>query len=233
MNDTAKPLADSSERIGGPIPAALVSLTLLLALPAWAGVPTITVTTVQDVQDGDVSSIASLLASPGPDGQISYREAVAAAENSGGGAEIVFSVSGTTFFVVEPPVLAGGGIAIRGGGAITFEGSQLANGESGILITSANNVIDGLTIVNFPDSGVKINGPLATDNIIRGCRIGTDGRRLFPLQPYGISINGGATRNEIGGVNEGDGKKSEDQSHGCPSRRRGAVVSGFDHPASI
>jgi hypothetical protein len=53
----------------------------------------VTVSTLNDVVDGNVASIATLMASPGPDGKISLREAIAAAAPSGD--VIDFSVTGT------------------------------------------------------------------------------------------------------------------------------------------
>ena len=58
-------------------------------LVTWQGLlATITVTTTNDTLDGDISSPGNLAKTPGPDGNISLREAIIAANNSVGGDEI-------------------------------------------------------------------------------------------------------------------------------------------------
>jgi hypothetical protein len=53
---------------------------------------TLTVNTTSDVADGDTSSIAALIANPGPDGKISLREAITAANNTAGADQISFNI---------------------------------------------------------------------------------------------------------------------------------------------
>ena len=53
----------------------------------------VSVTTTLDVIDGDTSSIDNLIANPGPDGFISLREAIIAANNTSGSDIISFALS--------------------------------------------------------------------------------------------------------------------------------------------
>lgn len=72
------------------VPAALPPAELLESRRLLAGV---TVTTADDLNDGDTSSIANLLANPGPSG-ISLREAIAAANNTPGADVVNFNIPG-------------------------------------------------------------------------------------------------------------------------------------------
>ena len=70
------------------LPMALL-VCLLVALGTAHGAPdTVTVTTTTDEVNGDTSSIANLISTPGGDG-ISLREAVIAANNTAGMDEII------------------------------------------------------------------------------------------------------------------------------------------------
>ncbi|MEX0744915.1 MAG: DUF4347 domain-containing protein, partial [Phycisphaeraceae bacterium] len=67
----------------------------LHAQELWSGVlATVTVTTTADLLDGNTSSIAALLATPGADGKISLREAIIAT-NSTAGADTISLAAGT------------------------------------------------------------------------------------------------------------------------------------------
>ena len=70
-------------------------LALVLVLPpaghtAWAA--TVIVNSTTDVNDGDTSSIANLIANPGLDDVISLREAMLAANNTPGSDTINFNI---------------------------------------------------------------------------------------------------------------------------------------------
>src|SRR5665647_283260 len=73
----------------------------LFAVPVLAlmGTPcagaTVTVTSTTDISDGDTSSISALIAAPGPDGVISLREAITAANNTPGADTINFNIAGS------------------------------------------------------------------------------------------------------------------------------------------
>ncbi len=165
------------------------------------------VDTLSDISDGNTVSINALLASPGADGRISLREAIIAANNSAGSNTIDFNVNGTISVSSQLPALndASGGTIIRGAGAITLSGRNLTGkgekaNESGLVISAAENVIEGLTIVEFPLNGLLIQGITAHDNSVINCRIGTDGTNARGNGVHGIHITGGAYDNVIGGL---------------------------------
>ena len=163
----------------------IIILVFLLSLlpggqPTHAA--TVSVTTTFDVNDGDTSSIDNLIAVPGPDGEISLREAIIAANNTSGPDTIGFELPDDDWhydglsgvWTITPnqalPPLSGGGTSING---YTQEGASEATADSpaslvveisglivlannGINITSAENVIRGLVINNFPMNGIAI-----------------------------------------------------------------------------
>lgn len=168
-----------------------------------ADTDTAEVSTLTDVSDANTSSPAHLIAHPGADGVISLREAIAAANNRAGADTISFSVSGViTVNNSGLPSLndSNGGTIIIGGGAIVIEGGNLGGSIAGLQIASADNELNGLTIINFPGNGVGIAGATATGNTVVGCLIGTDGTTPQGNGGHGLEISGGATDNIIGGV---------------------------------
>jgi len=80
-----------------------------------------------------------------------------------------------------------------------FEAAGLSNG---ITITSAQNIIRGLTLVNFYDDAVLISGPNAAANQVAGCYLGPDADGAAAVQPsyYGVELRAGAHDNLIGGA---------------------------------
>ncbi|HPO13404.1 MAG TPA: hypothetical protein PLI09_08165 [Candidatus Hydrogenedentes bacterium] len=164
----------------------------------------VVVTTLSDVQDGDTSSIAALTATPGPDGEISLREAMQAAVNSAGSDFISFEsgLTGTIMLTGQLPALwdANGGTEIQGEDRITLDGAEMPGlSQPCISIISSGNVISDLTIVNCPDAGIYISGEQATDNHVKGCIIGTDAANSPGLGcATGVTLGDGAKQNWIG-----------------------------------
>ena len=128
------------------------------------------VTNINDVNNGDASSIANLVASDGGDG-ISLREAILAANatlNVGGPDYIYFNIAGAGPHIINlssalpaitSPVIIGassepdfGGtpvLVLNGGGTIA-DGIQLYGGSGG-------STIRGLVIQNFTQDGIDIS----------------------------------------------------------------------------
>ena len=132
------------------------------------------VNTLGDASDGNTSSFARLLASPGADGLVSLREAITAANTMAGENVIGFSVEG--IIVVESPLPAledsSGGLTIDGGEVLAIDGGALEDAGSGLVLYSGNNRIAGLGLYRFPEHGVVLSGASASGNVIVNCRIG-------------------------------------------------------------
>jgi hypothetical protein len=93
---------------------------------------------------------------------------------------------------------------LDGGSTITLDGSLLESSGSGITVQTNNCVIANLTIVNFPSDGIVFGENTAVDNVVRGCRIGTDGVAAMGNRRDGIRISRGAGSNLIGGSDPAD-----------------------------
>ena len=165
-------------------------------------------------------------------GVITLRAALEEANAHAGADTILFSTSGSITPAIPLPALSdpSGATTIDGGGAITLDGSMLPteyNYASCIYVQSANNVIRGLIIVRFPyGGGIVLSGASATGNMIRACRIGTDGNAALPNLGRGITIDGGSN-NTIGGTTTGDGNIiSGNEGYGIYIEGSGNVIQG-------
>lgn len=156
------------------------------------------VTTTADENDGDPAADPA-----GPDGQLSLREAIAAANANGNGI-IQFNIDGPagSVFTIMPkstlPTL-GSSILIDGttqrafnGGIIELSGAALSEGD-GIDIDGANSGVRGLVINNFQSgSAISILSDAYNDFVDQNL-IGTDTTGLaLAAQPnyYGITVTG-------------------------------------------
>ena len=144
---------------------------MALSTPTWAA--SAVVDTLSDLLDGDVTSLTTLAATPGPDGKVSLREAITAANNTSGSDEITFSVIGTIEVLSELPALsdASGNVIIHGAGAITLRNNSGLSTVDGLVVASSANDVRGLTIRGFA-SGIHIKGSAATINIVSACTLG-------------------------------------------------------------
>ncbi len=185
-------------------------MCIILVMALWGMPPlfglTIEVTTHFDVQDASLGATVDdlLNGDVGPDGLVSLREAIQAANNTEGFDTITFSPD------VEEPILLGtggttselwltgsGGVLIDGSG-IVLDGRNYPMTQAALRIVSGGNIIQGLTIIRCPVSGLVIDGPDARENVIWGCRIGILNGAAAPNR-YGIEIGNGAHNNVIGG----------------------------------
>lgn len=192
------------------------------------------------------------------DGQCSLREAVVATNNnapsgSGGGEcaagdpfplpdQITFSVAGS--IEVEPnlgplPDLTDGATIIDGWSApgagpgnpptVILDGSQASNFDSGLILTSDDNEVRGLAIINFVQgSGISISGSAATNNWVYGNRIGVNAQgNAAASNGIGVAIDAGAQHNLIGTNGEGtDDLLEENVISG--NAAAGVLISGVD-----
>lgn len=189
--------------------------------------PDIIVNTTSDVADfGGPQQVDDL---PGPDGVVSLREAITAAENTPGPQVIGFNIrtndpgfDGMVFTIVPlselPPLLVGGttidgttqtastGNTNLSGPEIVVTGGSAGDEPAGLFVSSSFNVIRGLVINDFQD-GVIITGPGALSNRIEGCFIGTNaaGTAAQGNTKFGVFVAGGASNNVIGGTLPGAG----------------------------
>ncbi|MCG3157354.1 MAG: hypothetical protein DKINENOH_03986 [bacterium] len=195
------------------------------SLPAYlSSPPDIIVTTTSDLADFDGGQQVSDL--PGPDGVVSLREAITAANNTSGPNVIGFNIPTNdpgfdgSFFTIQPhpdqlPILGDDGTTIDGASQTAFNGNTNAAGpeifldgslinpndySQGIGIASAANHIHGLAIGGFI-IGIGIGGDRANDNLITGCFVGLDpdGATARPNRIWGISAANFVSGIRIGG----------------------------------
>ena len=204
------------ERMARGFGATLVFSTVVLLAAIGHGVPkgafSIEVTTLDDVVDGDVSSGANLLSTPGDDGKISLREALTAGINteSVDGVAITFLSAGDYIVTSELPEIGGniGPIQVLGEDKLTLLNGSGISGINGFTVTSANNLISGATIAGF-QAGVRIYGEGATGNAVTNCILGATETVVVKGDgatgnAYGVMIDDGATQNVVGGTAIGD-----------------------------
>ncbi len=166
----------------------------LAVLARIAMAATVTVNTNNFVQDALTSSdIPTLIANPGPDGVISLREAVRAANISAGADLINFAGDYTILLTVDVPSINDpAGTTIDGTGhAVVIDGNARVRSGPTMAMTS-NSHIRNLTLVNCR-YGVTIT--LSTGCSVTGCTIGVGGANT-----RGVYVYTGASGAVIGGT---------------------------------
>ena len=144
----------------------------------------VNVTNTNDSINGDTSSIAALLASPGGDG-ISLREAITAANNTAGTDAIGFAIAGTgvhTITLASALPSITGAVVLDGSTddsfatnsnrpAVIIDGNSLA--ASGIVLTNTadGSTVRGLVVRNFGINGISIAAG-SDGNTIQGNYVG-------------------------------------------------------------
>jgi hypothetical protein len=88
--------------------------------------------------------------------------------------------------------------------------------SDGLRITGTNCVVQGLVINGFPGSGIVIDGPNATGNVVRGCylNVNASGTAADTNRDDGLVISGGASFNTIGGTNAAQRNLISGSAHG-------------------
>ena len=155
----------------------LVVLLLLAAVAVSANGQTITVTNVEDVRDAGYEATIEDL--PGPDGLISFAEAMIAANNTPGHQTIGFGIPANELSGGRAYLQTGGGVGIRAFEATTIDGTtQTAfTGDTnpdgaevaffpGVIYLNANDC----TFVGIDSGSVNVNGSnsLVRDNTNMG-----------------------------------------------------------------
>ena len=180
----------------------------------------LTVTTVDDVDDGDTSSVAALIADPGADGEISLREAILAANATDGLNTINFDIAGSGPHTINlgaalPNIT--GTLVIDGtsepdyGGApvVRIDGSALTD-EDALRLEhgSTGSTIRGLSVTGFSGTGFSAGDAIeirSDYNTIVGNYLGlaTNGTTVAGNE-VGVKLRDGADFNTIGGTDAAD-----------------------------
>lgn len=150
----------------------------------------ITVTTTSNAINGDVATVAGLLASPGPDG-ISLLEAIDATNNDPGTYTIRFdrALRGKILTLSRDLLLSGGGVTLTGDSDgngdpdVTLRPRSTSVKSQGFTINSSHNRLRSLTLRGFTIGGViapssEGQGQPILDNVVSGLvlrDIATDG----------------------------------------------------------
>ncbi len=187
----------------------------------WTGLlAVLTVDTTVDLVDGDTTSTANLIATPGLDGKISLREAILAANRTEGLDQIHFNIGEggvqaiqpmsalppiTDAIIIDATTQAGfGGTPI-----IELDGSLIDDtpgSSSGLTIRAGGSTIRGLVITRFSGYGIVLDG--GGENVIAGNDLGAAVAGLLD----GGNGRGGikvidSVKNTIGGVGPGTGNR--------------------------
>lgn len=192
----------------------------LSVLPA-AGGETVTVTTLDDVSD--FSGLQQVRDLPGPDGLVSFREAVTSANTTPGPQTIAFSIPPSEFWLLSDVGLLRleqGAFFLNDSGTIVDFSTQTANmgntnpsgpeigiygleangwGIAAIFINGDNCVIKGLGMVYQRGYGVEFVGD---NNRIIGCQINGPLHAAVNVEGSGVIIPSG---NIVGGTAPGEG----------------------------
>ena len=187
-----------------------------------AGGETITVTTLNDISDFSGAQQVSDL--PGPDGRVSFREAVTAANNTPGGQTIAFAIPLSEFWLMQEVALLRleeDAFFLNDSGTTVDFSTQTTNigdtnpngpevgifglqpnggGAAAIFVNGDNCVIKGLGWVSQRASGVRLVG---NNNRVVDCRIEGTYNAAVQIQGYfGFPPPSG---NIVGGTAPGDG----------------------------
>ncbi|MFM2052137.1 MAG: hypothetical protein RL456_174, partial [Pseudomonadota bacterium] len=181
---------------------------------------TVAVTTTSDVADGDTASLAALMANRGADGEISLREAIAAANNTANGSSadrIVFSIAEAR--VGGAHVISPGSALPSITDAVVIDGSSEPDAGAGPVVVlngigagaltdglvlgagSAGSTIRGLVIHLFNGDGIEVT---TTGNTIAGNFIGTDVTGTVDVGNSGSGVRVSGDANLIGGTTAAD-----------------------------
>jgi len=127
---------------------------------------------------------------------------------------------GNGCWIIQPatalPALTGGGIVVDGdtqasfiggdpnpqGPEIRLDGGALGAGGVGLYLTSDGNTVRGLSVTDFDDAAIRIEG--ARLNQVLGNTIGLEPLGDSVGNGYGVAIADGAQENRIGGRPEED-----------------------------
>ena len=202
------------------------------ALEDRALLAAITVGTPADLVDGNTSSIAELIASPGADGAISLREAIAAADSTGGLDTItfdatVFNGEAADVIRLQSELVVRGSVDIDGGDlGIVVSGDTLGNDitKSGTFITDVDSSVAAGVLSDNADRVFVIIGRSGATSTFSGLTItggsadgtGGDGGGI-KIESSNLSlsqsiVSGNRADDSAGGIQVGGSQLKIDQS---------------------
>ena len=155
----------------------------------------VTVSTPSDVQDGNVASISLLVSNPGPDGKISLREAILAANSVTDADTITFAANINTISLTV------GELSITT--TVTIDASMLENGITidASMADQSTDPGDGIRIFNITGSGstlVTLKNLMLTGGDVNGTGGAITSTASLTLQD--CIITGNQATGEGGGV---------------------------------
>ncbi len=183
----------------------ICTLLLLLIVPCFSAI-----FTVANVDDS---------------GDHSLRWALEQANTHIGADSIVFNIPDSSpgfngkVWVIAPlsplPTITDGGLWLNAatqrntnsqGPEIFIDGRQCVGLSSGLVISSAGNIVQTLGITSFSDNGILITDPVSRHNIIYGCFIGVaqDGKSGAANGGNGIYLKNAGPKNRLGGNKDGE-----------------------------
>jgi hypothetical protein len=164
-----------------------------------------TVNAVGDDADGGTPADPA-----GPDGTVSLREAILAANATPGLNTIAFNIPGTGVqtisllsalpTVTNPVIIDGTSQGLSTTPLIVLDGTSAGAAVNGLTITAGNSTVKDLVIDNFTGAGIALQ--TGGGNVIAGDYIGVDstGAAAAANGGAGITISGGSSSNTIGGT---------------------------------
>ena len=222
--------------------AVILIAALIWAFPINAASQTVTVTTVNDVVDfGGFQQVRDL---PGPDGQVSFREACIAANNTPGPQTIAFAIPESEWWLMPGIALLrleNGAFPLTDDGTVVdfttqaaFNGGKVGIfgldpnglGAQAISIDGNNCVIKGLDIVRQRGYAARIMG---NNNRVISCN--TTGPLYSAFYVSGFIGFPTPTGNIIGGTQPGEGNVLS--SVGIDGPAEGTVVIGNQIKAGV
>jgi len=133
----------------------------------------------------------------------SLRSAIDSANAHPGPDTLLFLISGVIQLTLPLPALVDdstvilGSTALGGNWSVILDGAAISGGGDGLVVQSQDNVIDGLTIRNFPGNGITVGGALSIRNRLTK-------NLIYNNNGLGIDLGAdGVTANDIGDVDTG------------------------------
>ncbi|MCA9066084.1 MAG: cadherin domain-containing protein, partial [Planctomycetaceae bacterium] len=193
--------------------------------PSFQGAGVLSVTTTSDTADGDTTSIASLLANRGADGQISLREAILAANNTPN----ISGLPDEIHFQITSPLVSGAHTIVlnsalpnitqavildastdndfSGTPIVVLDGNDIVASGLTVTATGGGSTIRGLVVTNFGGSGITLlsgaNGNTVVGNLIGSLDVAGNSTGAA-MENNGFGIRALSNGNTIGGTTAAD-----------------------------